>query len=104
MGEIIELFQYSPTNNTTSWTSEVLNMIAAKYITFTVYCSENFDLTVEWAITSDFINIIDTETTSVNGGFAEILQLPIKAQYIRFKINNIAATPNILATQGFFFE
>jgi hypothetical protein len=77
----------------------------AKYITFTAFCSEDYDVTVEWGITKDFINdIIDTETKNYSGGDASVQHLPIKAQYIRLKVENIAATPNILTTQGFFYE
>ena len=104
MPEIIEIYQYSPINNTTSWESEILNIVSARYITFTVFCSENYDITVEWSISEDFVNIIDTDNKSVTGGESGSLQIPVKAKYIRFRVDNIASTPNILCTQGFFWE
>jgi hypothetical protein len=104
MPEIIEIFQCSPTNNSTSWVSEILNFVAVNYIIFTTYCDEDYDIKIEWSFTSDFINIIDIDSQSIIGGNSNSLRLPIKAKYARFTVENIAATPNRLCTQGFFFE
>jgi hypothetical protein len=104
MPEIIELYQYSPNNNTTSWVSEDINVSSANNITFTVFCDQDCDISIEWSITSDFGDIVDTDTATLTGGNSESLQFLIKARYARFKVENIAATPNILVTQGFFWS
>ena len=104
MGEIIELYQDEQNNTETSWESEILNLVSAKYVTFTGYCSQDFDITLEWATTQDFNNIIDIDTTSALANNSKSLQIPVKAKYIKFKIENIASQPNRLITQGFFWK
>lgn len=103
MPEVNELYNYDPVNNTTSWESEIINMVSANNVTFTTYCDQDYDILIEWSITSDFGDIIDTDSTSVTGGNSESLQLLTKTRYARFKIQNIASTPNILVSQGFFW-
>ena len=102
-GEIKELYKNDLTNNTTHWESEVINVVSSKYLTWTVYCDADYDIDIEWSVDPDFTNVIDSERKGLTGDNSETTQIPVKAQYVKFIIDNIASTPNHLISQGFFF-
>ena len=103
MPENIDIYQYSPVNNTTSWTSEITDVSSSRYVTFTAYCSENYDVKIEYSIESTMTDIIDTDIFNNTGSVMFTQKIPVKTQYMRFTIENIASTPNILCTSGFFW-
>lgn len=104
MPEIIELYQNTPVNTSINWESEIINVVSAKYITITVYCDQDYETDIQFSVTPDFINIIESEKEGLTGGNSKSYQIPTKAQYVKFIVDNIASTPNHLITQGFFWE
>lgn len=96
-----DLSLYNNSIDVINWTSQIIDVVSSKYLTFTAYSDQNYDITVEWSISSDFVNIIDTDICSVIG--RETLQLPVKAKYIRIQVD-ISSTPNVFYSNGFFFS
>jgi len=103
MPEIVDINQYIPVNNSTSWKSEILNMDSSKYITFTAFSDADYDIKIEYCVDKLFINIIDTDIFSNLGGDMYSQKFPIKTKYMRLSVENIAVTPNILCTSAFFW-
>ena len=99
--EITDLFFNDPTYALTSRTKDWLNVSAANSITYSVYCSEDCDMVINWAVDDQF-EIIETNTSSLTGGNAKTIYMSIKAHFTRFNVTSIVSTPNDLKTQVFF--
>lgn len=97
-----DLSLYNNSINVVNWTGEIIDVVSSKYLTFTAYSDQNYDITVEWSISSDFLNIIDVDVCSVVGT-RETLHLPVKAKYTRIQVD-VSSTPNVFYSNGFFFS
>lgn len=85
-----------------TYTSEWTNLESSSYTVFTVYCSEDCDIVVNWAVDNQF-QIFDTDTVSLTGGTAEEIVLGTKASFAQYQVLNIASTPSDLKLQAWFY-
>ena len=92
-----------PTFPNPTFISEWINLEASSYTVYTVFCSENCDLVINWAVDDGF-QIIDSTTVSLTGGTTEEI-IPIsKALFAQYTVINIASNPANLKVQLFFYS
>lgn len=101
MPELISIYQNNPSNVSTMWESKPTSVSSANYLSFTVYCDQDYTLLIEWCVDEQF-TLFDIDSVVVLAGTKYTLRSPVKAKYARFKVDNIGSTPNHLITQGFF--
>ena len=93
----------NPTFPNPTYESEWINMEASSYVVYTVFCSENADLQINYAVDSAF-QIIDSDTLSLTGGTtAEMIPIS-KTLFAQFTVINISSIPSDLKVQLFFFS
>jgi len=103
MPEITNVYQNSPAFSDAEWESPWNFLGDVSAVKFTVYCSENANFSLRWAVDNKF-EVITTDTYTVTGGTEESILVPITSRFCQFVVNNIASTPCDLKTQAFFFE
>ena len=101
MGEILELYNNDPAFAPLLWDSEWINVGNASLLILTGYCSENFDFGVRFSIDTVH-DIIDEDTYSVLAFDSYTITSPVKSRFVQLYIKNIASSPSILRSQGFF--
>ena len=102
MSEIIEIYQNIPIFTPLLSNSEWLNVSSAKYVTFTTWNDQTYDMGVRYAIDNQYV-VVDTEVYTVLANASHTIYISTKYKFIQLYINNIGATPSALATQGFFY-
>ena len=103
MPELNQVFQNSPTYGNSSWVSDFIYLGDISTIKFTVYCDQNCDFGLRWAVDNQY-QVITTDTNTLTGGAEESVMVPITSRYCQFFVNNIASNPCDLKTQAFFFD
>ena len=103
MAPIKEIFQNNPSYPDPSYISEWINADASSYITYTVYCDQNCDVQLDWAV-DDSYQVIRTETIPLIAPTTVDVTYPTIARFIRFSVVNIAANPCNLKTSAFFLK
>lgn len=102
MPELLEVFNNDPNFGSTSYVSEWINCSNSQYVVWTVYNDQNFDMEVRYAV-DDQYQVIRTDTKSIIGGQTGEIFADVISRFVQFVVVNIAATPNNLKTQGYFF-
>ena len=92
----------NPTYPSASYISDWYNLEASKYIIYSVYCSEDCTLRVNWAFDNQY-EITDTDELNLTGGTSQELVLLSKNLFARFEVDAIASTPSDLKVQVLFF-
>ena len=103
MPEIQEAYQNTINFNGSEWKSNFIYLADVASITYTVNCSVNCEIGVNWAIDTNY-EIILTDVGNVVGGSSKILTLATKAKYAQFYVNNFNSVPCELQTQALFSE
>jgi hypothetical protein len=103
MPEIQEVYQNDSNFSAVEWKSNWIFLADVASITYTVNCSVNCDIGVNWSIDTNY-EIILTDSGNVIGGSSKILTIPTKAKYAQFYVNNFNSVPCELQTQALFSE
>jgi hypothetical protein len=103
MPEIRELWNNDSVHASATWESEWLDVSSVLDLVFTGFVSQNYDIGIRWAIDNNFQPLAE-EVFSVTGGDSYTFCKVVKFRKVQFFIRNIAVTPCILRSNGFFFH
>lgn len=102
MPEIKDIFLNDTNYLQTSRVSQWLNVSDINSLSYSVYCSENCDLRIEWSASNEPIQIIETNVYNLTGNSTVNVHTSVKWRYARFSVINIVSTPCNLKCQLFF--
>lgn len=96
--DLEEVYINNPSYNSTEYITEWYESSAIIQYVFTVYCSSNCDISIEYATNNEF-NVIDSEIKTLVSNTTQILLSSLRTKYVRFKIFNISFQPSHLICQ-----
>ena len=98
MADLKDAYLNDNNYNSPTYTTEWYNISSYQNITYTVFCSQNCNILIEYSTDNNF-SVILTETGSVVANTSTTLYSQVKARYIRFKVSAIASNPAHLIVQ-----
>jgi hypothetical protein len=101
MPEVDELYNSDPIFPSLNWTSEWLNSSSSTEVIFSANIDQNFEIGVRWAVDDSF-QIIDEAVIAIIASSTGCINQAVKARFVQFFIQNIAASPSNFKSSGFF--
>lgn len=102
MPEAFDVYFNNANHGSSSRVSQWINVSNSESLIYTVHCSQNCDVVVEWSATDNPIQIIETDTYPLVANIDVKIPISIKWRFARFSVKNIASTPCDLKCQLFF--
>lgn len=102
MPEVYDVFFNDLAYGSNSRISQWVNVSFAESLIYSVHCSQNCDLVIEWSADDNPYQIIQTETYPLVANIDKKVLLSIKWKFARFSVQNIAIVPCDLKCQLFF--
>ena len=103
MPEIDSVYQNEAAFAPAFWDSQWYNTSNSKDLSFTSFCSENYELGVRWSI-DDTHSVIEEESVAILAGVSGTFISGVKSRFVQVFVKNIAVQPSQLQTQAFFFS
>ena len=100
---IKEVFVNNNTYPDPTYVSEWINLESSSYTVFTVFCSENCSLQINWAV-DDQYQVIDSDSVNLIGGDTEEIVSLTKTRFVQYTVISIASNPCTLRLQAFFWQ
>ena len=103
-GEIDSLYfndnNYASATRESQWYNVGLSVGS---LAFTVFCSENCEFGIRWAVDKNYEAIQEFNRT-LTANSSDTMEESVRTRYVQFYVKNIANTPCRLQISGFFFD
>ena len=101
MPEIRLAFQNTSNFSSSEWTTDDIYVSDANFITFLCKSSVSSIMYLIWKIDESTTSISETKTVIANENTS--MYSPVKARFVRFKVDSFSSLPCVLQTQAFFY-
>ena len=102
MPEIRLAYQNTSNFSSFEWTTDDIYVSDSNFITFACKSSVNSIMYLIWKIDETTTTTI-TETKTIIADKNTSMYSPVKARFVRFKVNSFSSLPCVLQTQAFFY-